>query len=60
MCRLQIEFPNNAQLKAMQRPEKFNKILWLHDDKFLENRGKVMLKYIQVKFCFKINYPNLS
>lgn len=35
----------------MQRPEKFNKIMWLHDDKFLEKRGKIMLKYIQVKIC---------
>lgn len=59
LCRLQIEFPHNAQLKAMQRPEKFNKIMWLHDDKFLESRGKIMLKYIQVKFRFSYNYTNL-
>lgn len=35
------------QIELLQRPVKFNKLFWTHDQEFLKTRSQMMLKYLQ-------------
>jgi hypothetical protein len=45
--RLLAEFPNNTELQEMQRPSIHSKIMFFEDIKYIEERGKVLDKYLQ-------------
>jgi phospholipase D1/2 len=49
-------------MAKLQRPAKFSKVWWKHDDKFLQERSKLILKYLQEMLDVKaiINSPKVK